>query len=328
MKTVCRITVFLLALFLATQCMAETITFVNNGKETFSADSEEEYLNIPFKQTIKDWNGFISFLEKFPNLKKVDMFDVPKLFYKRIHQIHDQFPGVEFGMTMQIGSPNYDCKVHTVRTDATAFSTLHGYHYQAHGCEELSILKYCRNLYALDIGHNYLTDLSFLYEMPQLRVLIVAAAGGALKDITPIGSLKHLEYLEVFVNSIRDISCLKDMPYLMDLNLQSNLIEDLSPVKELKSLKRLWINKYSRRIKDAVPASTIAELQEALPDCYIDGESSSTDGGWREDQDGNYHPHYAIIRKMFRSQIYEPFLDSPQENIPEGFVPAPEEANE
>lgn len=328
MKTICRITAFLLAIILAVPCTAETLTFVNNGKEPFSADSEAEYLDIPFKQTINDWNGFMAFLEKFPNLKKVDMFDVPKLFYKRIHQIHERFPGVEFGMTMLIGSQSYDCKIHTVRTDATAFSTLHGYHYQAHGCEELSILKYCKNLYALDLGHNYLSDLSFLYEMPQLRVLIVAAGEGALKDITPIGSLKHLEYLEVFVNSIRDISCLKDMPYLMDLNLQSNLIEDLSPVKELKSLKRLWINRYTRRIKDAVPESTIEELQAALPDCHIDGVSSSTAGGWREDENGNYHPHYAVIRRMFRSQVYEPFWDSPPENIPEGFTPAPEGADE
>ena len=323
MRLFCRITAFLLILCLAVPCAAETLTFSNdNGKEVFSADSEAEYLEIPFKKEIKNWSVFLAFLGKFPNLKKVDMYDVPKMYYKRVHEIHKKFPDVEFGMTMLIGSPSYECKVHSVRTDATAFSTLHGYHYQAHGCEELSILKYCKNLYALDIGHNYLTDLSFLYEMPQLRVLIVAAAGGSLKDITPIGSLKHLEYLEIFVNSIRDISCLKDMPYLMDLNMQSNLIEDISPVKELKSLRRLWINQYTRKNKKDVDAATIADLQAALPDCYIDGHSSSTDGGWREDKEGNYHPHYEIIRRMFRSQMYEPFADSPPENIPEGFAPA------
>ena len=320
MRSICRIIAFLLVLFLAVPCAAETLTFTN-GKETFSADSGEEYLNIPFREDIKNWSLFLVFLGKFPNLKQVDMYDVPKMYYKRVEEIHSRFPDVEFGITMLIGSPSYECKVHSVRTDATAFSTLHGYHYTAHSCKELSILRYCKNLYALDIGHNYLNDLSFLYEMPQLRVLIIAAAGGSLKDITPVGSLKHLEYLEIFVNSIRDISCLKDMPYLMDLNMQSNLIEDISPVKNLKSLKRLWINQYTRKNKKAVSASIIADLQEALPDCYIDGHSSSTDGGWREDKDGNYHPHYEIIRRMFRSQVYEPFADSPAENIPEGFAP-------
>ena len=58
-----------------------------------------------------------------------------------------------------------------------------------------------------------------LYDMPQLRVLIIAA--GDAKDITPIGSLKHLEYLEIFNNAIEDISCLKDMPYLMDRTLST-----------------------------------------------------------------------------------------------------------
>ena len=156
--------------------------------------------------------------------------------------------------------------------------------------------------------------------MPQLRVLIIAA--GNAKDITPIGSLKHLEYLELFNNSIEDISCLKDMPYLMDLNIVQNLIDDISPLKELKSLKRLWIFTHSRRSPGPESEETLAELQKALPNCYIDGVSTSTAGGWRE------HPHYDVIYRMFRSRVYEPFADSPPENIPEGFAPRAEEATE
>ena len=184
----------------------------------------------------------------------------------------------------------------------------------------MHIVKYCKNLYALDLGHNEFDDLSFLYDMPQLRVLIIAA--GNAKDITPIGSLKHLEYLEIFNNSIEDISCLKDMPYLMDLNIVQNLIDDISPVKELKSLKRLWIFTHSRRSPGPESEETLAELQKALPNCYIDGVSTSTAGGWRE------HPHYDVIYRMFRSRVYEPFADSPPENIPEGFAPRAEEATE
>jgi hypothetical protein len=181
----------------------------------------------------------------------------------------------------------------------------------------MSIVKYCKNLYALDLGHNEFDDLSFLYDMPQLRVLIIAA--GDAKDITPIGSLKHLEYLEIFHNNIEDISCLKEMPYLMDLNVVNNLIDDIGPVKELKSLKRLWIYNYSRRKQAEVDEKTLAELQKALPGCYIDGISTSTAGGWRE------HPHYDVIYRMFRTHVYEPFADSPAENIPEGFAPHTDE---
>ncbi len=319
-KTICILLLLMITVLSAASAAGETLTFKNGAKESFSADSESEYLNIPLKNNITNWKGFLDYLGQFPNLKKVDMFDVPRMYYKAVEEIHARFPDIEFGMTMRIGDPK-TC-VHEVRTDITAFSTLHGYNPVWHSSRELAILKYCKNLYALDIGHNYFDNLSFLSEMPQLRVLIVAA--GNAKDITPIGNLKHLEYLELFVNSIRDISCLDSLPYLMDLNIEDNLIEDISVLKTLKSLKRLWIFKYTRKNKKAVDETTIADLQAALPDCYIDGHSTSTAGGWREDENGVLHPHYEIIRRMFRSQVYEPFADSPPENIPEGFAPAAE----
>ena len=308
-RTVCAILFLVLLALCAAPAAGETLAF-----DTFSADSDAEYLNIDLKEIPnRKWGDFLDYLAKFPNLKKVDMFDVIRMNYKRVEEIHARFPDVEFGMTMVIGASR-KCP-HTVRTDCTAFSTLHSYYPKWHPCSELSILRYCKNLYALDIGHNLLDDLSFLYDMPQLRVLIIAA--GSAKDITPVGSLKHLEYLEVFANQIRDISCLEGLPYLTDLNITNNLIEDLEPLKSLKSLKRLWIYAHTRKDKKPVDEQTLAELQAALPDCYIDGHSTSTDGGWRDQ-----NPHYLLIRKMFRSTVYEPFEDSPPENIPEGFAPA------
>ena len=301
MRTICRILVCLMILSIAVPGLSETLTF-----QTFSADSEAEYLNLDINQ-ISRWDEFYDFLASFPNLKKVDMFDL-LVYHKKAHEIHERFPDIEFGMTMCFGDDR-----HILRTDDTAFSTLHGFNPEWHACSTMSIVKYCKNLYALDIGHNEFEDLSFLYDMPQLRVLIVAA--GNAKDITPIGSLKHLEYLEIFNNAIEDISCLKDMPYLMDLNIVENLIDDIEPLKGLPSLKRLWIYNHSRRSPGPVDEKTMAELQAALPDCYIDGISTSTAGGWRE------HPHYDVIHRMFRTHVYEPFEDSPPENIPEGFSP-------
>ncbi len=287
------------ALLFAAPAAGETVTFQN-----VSADTEAEYLDLDLVY-LYDFDGFYEFLSKFPNLKKVDMYSVT-VHNKKVEELHEKFPDVEFGMTMAFGE-------HTLRTDQTAFSTLHSYNPEWHSCGIMKIVRFCKNLYALDLGHNEFEDLSFLYDMPQLRVLIIAA--GDAKDITPIGSLKHLEYLEIFHNQIRDISCLKDMPYLMDLNIVNNLIEDLSPLKQLTSLKRLWIYSYTRRNMDPVDEATMAELQAALPGCYIDGSSTSTAGGWRE------HPHYDVLYRMFRTGVYEPFADSPAENIPEGFAP-------
>ena len=305
MKAIRIILILLMILAVPVSGFSETITF-----QTLSVDSEAEYIDLDVGK-INRWDDFYAFLASFPKLKKVDMFNITLQDYQ-VHKIHELFPDIEFGMTMRFGEDN-----HTLRTDATAFSTLHGYNPKWHSCAEMSVVKYCKNLYALDIGHNEFDDLSFLYDMPQLRVLIVAA--GNAKDITPIGSLKHLEYLEIFNNAIEDISCLKDMPYLMDLNIVENLIDDISPVKELKSLKRLWIYNHSRRRAGPESEDVLAELRAALPDCHIDGVSTSTDGGWRED------PHYDVIHRMFRSREYEPFADSPPENIPEGFSPREEE---
>ena len=307
MKRLSGILALVLCLAFGLPGAGETLTF-----DTFSADSEAEYLNYDLNRLV-NYEAFYEFLSKFPNLKKVDMFNVT-IRYKKVKEIHERFPDIEFGMTMRFGE-NASCGGHTLRTDATAFSTLHGYNPPWHSCKEMEIVKYCKNLYALDLGHNQFEDLSFLYDMPQLRVLIIAA--GDAVDITPIGSLKHLEYLEIFNNRIRDISCLKDMPYLMDLNIVSNLIDDIEPVKELKSLKRLWIFLHTRKNQNPIDAETMAELQAALPECHIDGENTSTAGGWRE------HSHYDTIYRMFRSRVYEPFIDSPAENIPEGVAPAP-----
>ena len=289
--------ILLVILALSSACSAETITY-----RELSADSESEFLKVSLQLPVK-WQNFYDFLAKFPNLKEVDMFDTP-VNPKQAHELHELFPNVEFGMTIRFAE-------HHLRTDDTAFSTLHD-NAAWHNIYDLSVVKYCKNLYALDIGHNSFKDLSFLYEMPQLRVLIVAC--GDAKDITPIGSLKHLEYLEIFHNNIEDISCLRDLPHLMDLNIVNNLITDLEPLKEIKSLQRLWIFRHYRGRENEDPAF-LDELQKALPNCHIDWTHTSTAGGWRKD------PHYDVIYRVFHSRKYEPFADSLPENIPEGFAP-------
>ena len=305
MKKLRRLLIFLMVLMIPAGALGETITF-----QDFSADSEAEYINLEGMWKVNRWSDFYAFLEKFPNLKKVDMFDI-LVYNNKADEIHERFPNIEFGMTMRFGE-------HTLRTDDTAFSTtIIGNRFLIQvGDRHILQQAVIRRLWTLVADHRLNC---FLRTMV---VPLAVAPIGSAKDITPIGSLKHLEYLELFNNSIEDISCLKDMPYLMDLNIVQNLIDDISPLKELKSLKRLWIFTHSRRSPGPESEETLAELQKALPNCYIDGVSTSTAGGWRE------HPHYDVIYRMFRSRVYEPFADSPLENIPEGFAPRAEEATE
>ena len=193
---------------------------------------------------------------------------------------------------------------HLVRTDATAFSTLHFSGAKVHGTNELSLLRYCRNLKALDIGHNAVDDLAWLRDLPDLRVLIVAI--NRVTDITPLADLKKLEYLELFNNQVTDISPLKDLTHLMDLNLSFNKIADFSPLYKMRSLQRLWLHKAENRngSGNGISQKTVDKLIKKLPGCQINYTSMPTLGGWRE------HPHYDVIKKMFQGSEYIPFIDS------------------
>ena len=289
----------ILLLGVLTGCAAAEEETVTYRSITVSKNTEEVDLGT---LGIMQWGPFYDFLGQLPNLKKVDMFNtvLNLQVYKKLNEL---FPDVDFGCQFRFGKRR-------LRTDDTAFSTLWSEGERKFKYDEISMLSWCRNLYALDIGHNPVRKLDFLYDMPELRVLIVAICD--VTDITPIASLKHLEYLEIFHNRITDISCLKGLDHLMDLNLVKNRVKDLSPLMEMKSLKRLWIHLADVDNPAMPDAATLKALQEALPDCHIDAESTSTAGGWRKDS-----PHYKVIQRMFGTKKYEPFEDSDPENMPE-----------
>lgn len=266
----------------------ETVSYLGQ----FKADVNAEYIDMG-KTRVTDMDAFVTFLRKLPNVKKVDMFNT-NIYTKDIDKLAEAFPDIEFGWTMRIGD-------HWVRTDATAFSTLHNNSSPAHTEKQFKYLKYCKNLLALDIGHNGVKDLSFLYDLPNLKVLILACNIN-LKDITPVGSLKDLEYLELFKNDINDISCLTNCQNLLDLNICFNRIKDWTPIKSLPKLERLWLynsNNWSEEYP--VDRQIVNDLKAALPNCHVDSTSYSTLGGWRE------HDRYYVIFHMFKYGEYIPF---------------------
>ena len=257
-------------------------------------DDNATYVDMG-RVAVSDWNGFYAFLDQLKNLEKVDMYST-QVWKNRIDEMKARYPDIEFGWTMRVAE-------HSVRTDATAFSTLHGSSSTTHSANDIGLVRYCKDLKALDFGHNGVKDISFLYELPELRVLIMAC--NRLEDITPVASLKHLEYLEIFSNHISDLTPLVGLENLVDLNIGFNEIADLSPLCEMKQLKRLWMyNCIDRSKKIPVSEEQLAMLHEALPDCEINITSNPSEGGWR------VHSHYDTIFRMFRSGVYEPFEDS------------------
>lgn len=284
--------IFLLTLIAGISCftfaMGEEVVF----QKDFKVDSGVEEMDMG-NTIVKDMDAFVRFLNQLPNLKKVDMFNT-RLYPKDIDRLAEAFPDIEFGWTMRIGD-------HWVRTDATAFSTLHNNKSTLHNENSFKYLKYCKNLLALDIGHNEVKDISFLYDLPNLRVLILACNFN-IKDISPIGNMKDLEYLELFKNDINDISCLVNCEKLLDLNLCNNRIKDWTPLHEMKSLERLWLfnsNNYSDELP--VDKKIINGIKAALPDCHVDSTSHSTQGGWR------LHDRYYVIYHMFKHGEYISF---------------------
>lgn len=283
------------------EAVVETVSY----RGEFSCDINAEYIDMG-KVRVTEMNDFIKFLQKLPNIKKVDMFNT-NMYTKDIDLLAAAFPNIEFGWTMRIGD-------HWVRTDATAFSTLHNNSSTMHSEKHFQYLKYCKNLLALDIGHNAVRNLNFLYDLPNLKVLILAC-NIELRDITPVGSLKNLEYLELFKNDIHDISCLANCTNLIDLNICFNRIKDWTPLHGLDKLERLWLyNSNNWSAEYPVDKQVVYALKEALPNCHVDSTSYSTLGGWRE------HDRYYVIYHMFKYGEYIPFFDAPEikEKYPNG----------
>lgn len=304
-KLIALITALLMLFPAGSVCDAEIRTLTLHGK-SIEASSDAKTLDlgsVVLKNNDEDYAQLTAFLRGFPNLEKVDMYET-KIRRNRLEALAEAFPDVEFGWTIIIPCTNPhhpEFKYHTVRTDATVFSTLHNNQCTTHSTEDLSVLRFCKSLQALDLGHNKLTSIDFIKDLTQIKVLIVALNPN-LEDASPIGNLQDLEYLELFRTNVKDISFLRNCKNLLDLNITYNRIGDYSPLEELQKLERLWLynsNNYSDN--SPVPKETVDRLRTALPNCMINTSSGGTNGGWRE------HQRYEVINRMFNRSEYIPF---------------------
>ena len=253
---------------------------------TFTAGDEEIDLSgVP----VDDLDEIRAAVSLMPRLKKVVMSDcgIPDAEMDALDQ---EYENIRFVWTVYFS-------IYALRTDATFFcaADVPELNYDAPLLNDAQLypVRYCRDMIALDLGHMWIEDLSFLYNMPHLQYLILV--GGRFHDITPIGSLEDLKYLEIFQTNPWDISPLLNCKKLEQLNMCYCFGFDLSPLKEMKQLKRLW---YAGLGPDRGWA-----LIEALPDtqvyCPYTDPEGSTGGGWREDE------AYYEMRDVF-AMYYQP----------------------
>ena len=126
--------------------------------------------------------------------------------------------------------------------------------------EEAAELKYLVDLVAIDIGHNRINDLSFLYYTPNVEYLMICCSN--ISDLTPVGSLKKLKYLEIWENKITDLSPLAGCTALEDINFTFTVVDDLTPLFDLP-LKNIWFNgryytdEQVQSVVDNFPDSTV-----------------------------------------------------------------------
>lgn len=245
---------------------------------------------IDFGDTpVTDVPGLMALLDRMPNLRQVDMY-ASALKREEMDQLFDGYPQIFFGWTLVIE------RNHIVRTDATSFSTLHG-RCPNHETEAFEVLRYCRNLVALDVGHNNIRDISFLRNFPKMKVLILAC--NLIEDISVLAELKELEYLELFSNKIRDLSPLAQLPMLKDLNISNNPCTDLTPLYSMDYLERFWSGMNEKRIT----YQERRDMEAALPDCAFFWDGEPTQGGWRK------HHRYDTIYAIFNEGGYRPFQE-------------------
>ena len=220
------------------------------------------------------------YLPIFKKLKRLDMSDCGAS-NEEMAALREDFPNVKVVWRVHMGR-------WSLKTDAVAFSVLiYDYSHKRLTSKDIEVLKYCTDLQALDIGHQAVTDISVLGDyLPELRILILA--DNQVSDLTPVAKMKHLHYIELFVNShkLTDISPLAECKELVDVNISYlHNVRDISPLFDLPLLERVWIEHMP------APAAQIQTLKEKHPDAkVVNVGKGSVDKGWR-----THERYYAMI---------------------------------
>lgn len=263
--------------------------------EIYQYDTKE--LNIS-GNTVTDLDSFIDTISQLTYLEYVDMCDCG-LSNEQMEILMERFPNIKFVWKVTLG-------LWTIRTDCVAFSTLKdgSITYRLTN-EDVKVLKYCTDMEALDLGHNKVTDISFLQHMPKLKILILVDnrvegySDVYIDDLSYLKYVPELKYLEFFVGSVSDISFLQYTPNLIDLNISYNPISDVTYLLNLPKIERLWCEHTNLTVED------YELLKETYPNAQIVyyGEGS-VDQGWR-----THERYFAMIDMYHNNYVHDLFKD-------------------
>ena len=276
----------------------DNLTYVNLGKEN-SADSltPEDIYNIinrfpkiKFDYTFDVFGKDVSLDDEIIDLNHVQMYDngekvvsIMKILRnpqyldmdftgvenKVMESLRETYPDVDIQWRLWFG------KSYSVRTDCERFVASEPTVEVLTG-NELEALKYCTKIRFLDIGHNEITDISFVSYMPDLEAAVLCINNWS--DLSPISSCTKLNYLEINDTACSDLSPLGSCVSLEHLNV-CNLgdVTGWESLANLTRLERLWIGQNTN-----IPASDLQLLKDALPNAEINTDTWVSDlGDWR-----------------------------------------------
>ncbi len=209
-------------------------------------------------------------MECFYNMERVEMCHcgIPS---EEMAKLQERYPDTKFVWAIKLGWVE-------VRTDITTFMPFKlGFRGGSFDDRYGKELKYCTDIICMDLGHQAVTDLSFLNYMPHMQYLILGEIPA--RDFTPLKNLKELRYLEIFLTEFRDASLLSEMDQLVDLNICYTGVNDITPLLEMKDqLQHLWMNGTY-----AIDWKERQQLRETMTNTVIrHGFVGSTEGGWRD----------------------------------------------
>ena len=237
-----------------------------------TADSSDTYICLD-GVAMEDSAPLEALLPLLPNVTKIDMCGCG-LSDEEMYQLNQRHEGIRFIWVAPMGSAR-------LRTDITYFNHNNmGMLCNLYDARLDEHLRYFPDLIALDLGHSTVAiqRCDWLKYTPKLQYLILADC--MISDVTPIGELSDLRYLEIFTNAwLEDITPLGKLQKLEALNLSVTGIRDVTPLESCSVLRRCWLNCCWN-----LPYEAAEAFAANMPDCLISLASASpTSGGWRED---------------------------------------------
>lgn len=243
-----------------------------------STVTELDFSGMPMEST----EAVEAEMKYFPNLEKLIMCGCG-IDNESMAQFRERVrPEYKVVWSVQINSL-------TVRTDELTFMPekykvyVNDYH--------INDLVYCEDMLCVDLGHKGVENLDWIYGMPHLQYLVLADT--PVSDITPIGTLKELIYLELFKTNVTDYSPLVGCTALQDVNLACTK-GDASVFAQMPWLNNLWINSCG------VDQQTYQMLLEALPETTIEVES-----GWHLGNNWRAMLNYFKMRDLLEMPYYD-----------------------